>query len=30
MVNPNTAGRDEANRVNDDNYTELWRVLRSR
>ena len=30
MVNPNTAGRDEANRINDGNYEELWRVLSSR
>lgn len=30
MVNPNTAGKEEANRINDENYRELWRVLRSR
>jgi uncharacterized phosphosugar-binding protein len=30
MVNPNTAGREEANRVNDRNYEELWRLLSSR
>jgi uncharacterized phosphosugar-binding protein len=30
MVNPNTAGREEANLLNDENYKELWRVLRSR
>jgi uncharacterized phosphosugar-binding protein len=30
MVNPNTAGREEANRLNDANYRELWRVLRAR
>jgi uncharacterized phosphosugar-binding protein len=30
MVNPNTAGKDEANAINDRNYEELWRLLRSR
>jgi uncharacterized phosphosugar-binding protein len=30
MVNPNTAGRDEANRINDENYEELWRLLTAR
>lgn len=30
MVNPNTAGREEANAQNDRNYEELWRVLSSR
>lgn len=30
MVNPNTAGKDEANRINDGNYEELWRLLRAR
>lgn len=30
MVNPNTAGKEEANRINDGNYEELWRLLRSR
>ena len=30
MVNPNTAGREEANRLNDANYEELWRVLSAR
>jgi uncharacterized phosphosugar-binding protein len=30
MVNPNTAGKEEANRVNDENYEELWRRLRLR
>jgi uncharacterized phosphosugar-binding protein len=30
MVNPNTAGKEEANRANDANYEELWRRLRSR
>jgi uncharacterized phosphosugar-binding protein len=30
MVNPNTAGKEEANRSNDANYEELWRRLRSR
>ncbi len=30
MVNPNTAGREEANRINDGNYEELWRRLRAR
>jgi uncharacterized phosphosugar-binding protein len=30
MVNPNTAGREEANRQNDRNYEELWRLLSSR
>lgn len=30
MVNPNTAGKAEANAINDDNYEELWRLLRSR
>ena len=30
MVNPNTAGKEEANRINDGNYEELWRLLRAR
>lgn len=30
MVNPNTAGKEEANRINDGNYEELWQLLRSR
>jgi uncharacterized phosphosugar-binding protein len=30
MVNPNTAGKEDANRANDANYEELWRRLRSR
>jgi uncharacterized phosphosugar-binding protein len=30
MVNPNTAGKEQANAVNDGNYEELWRLLRSR
>jgi uncharacterized phosphosugar-binding protein len=30
MVSPNTAGKDEANSINDGNYEELWRLLRSR
>ncbi|HLH50149.1 MAG TPA: SIS domain-containing protein [Roseiarcus sp.] len=30
MVNPNTAGRDQANRVNDANYEALWRRLADR
>jgi uncharacterized phosphosugar-binding protein len=30
MVNPNTAGKEDANRANDVNYEELWRRLRSR
>lgn len=30
MVNPNTAGKEEANRQNDRNYEELWRLLASR
>jgi uncharacterized phosphosugar-binding protein len=30
MVNPNTAGKEEANRANDANYEELWRRLRAR
>ena len=30
MVNPNTAGKEEANAINDGNYEELWRLLRSR
>jgi uncharacterized phosphosugar-binding protein len=30
MVNPNTAGRDAANAVNDRNYDELWRRLKVR
>ena len=30
IVNPNTAGREEANRQNDRNYEELWRLLSSR
>ena len=30
MVNPNTAGKEAANRSNDDNYEELWRLLRAR
>jgi uncharacterized phosphosugar-binding protein len=30
MVNPNTAGKEEANRANDANYEELWRRLRGR
>ena len=30
MVNPNTAGKEEANRINDANYAELWRVLKAR
>lgn len=30
MVNPNTAGKAEANAINDGNYEELWRLLRSR
>jgi uncharacterized phosphosugar-binding protein len=30
MVNPNTAGKEQANRINDGNYEELWRVLSAR
>jgi uncharacterized phosphosugar-binding protein len=30
MVNPNTAGRAEANRINDANYEALWRRLADR
>lgn len=30
MVNPNTAGKEEANRRNDANYEELWRLLAAR
>jgi hypothetical protein len=30
MVNPNTAGKEEANRINDTNYAQLWERLRSR
>jgi uncharacterized phosphosugar-binding protein len=30
MVNPNTAGKEEANSANDANYEELWRRLRAR
>jgi uncharacterized phosphosugar-binding protein len=30
MVNPNTAGKESANAVNDRNYDELWRRLRAR
>jgi uncharacterized phosphosugar-binding protein len=30
MVNPNTAGKAEANAINDGNYEELWRLLSSR
>jgi uncharacterized phosphosugar-binding protein len=30
MVNPNTAGKQSANAVNDRNYEELWRRLRAR
>ena len=30
MVNPNTAGMEEANLANDANYVELWRRLRAR
>ena len=30
MVSPNTAEKAEANRINDRNYTELWRRLKSR
>ncbi len=30
MVNPNTAGKEAANRQNDANYAELWRRLRAR
>jgi uncharacterized phosphosugar-binding protein len=30
MVNPNTAGKEEANAINDGNYEELWRRLRAR
>ncbi len=30
MVNPNTAGKEAANKQNDANYAELWRRLRSR
>lgn len=30
MVNPNTAGKEAANRQNDANYDELWRRLRAR
>jgi uncharacterized phosphosugar-binding protein len=30
MVNPNTAGKEEANLANDANYEELWRRLRAR
>ena len=30
MVNPNTSGKEEANAINDGNYEELWRLLRSR
>ncbi len=30
MVNPNTAGKEAANAVNDRNYDEMWRRLRAR
>jgi uncharacterized phosphosugar-binding protein len=30
MVNPNTAGKEAANAVNDRNYEELWRRLKAR
>jgi len=30
MVNPNTAGKEAANRQNDANYDELWRRLKAR
>jgi uncharacterized phosphosugar-binding protein len=30
MVNPNTAGKEQANRINDTNYEQLWERLRSR
>lgn len=30
MVNPNTAGKEEANKLNDRNYEELWRLLARR
>jgi uncharacterized phosphosugar-binding protein len=30
MVNPNTAGKEEANKLNDRNYEELWRLLAGR
>jgi uncharacterized phosphosugar-binding protein len=30
MVNPNTAGRDDANRQNDANYEALWQLLAAR
>lgn len=30
MVNPNTSGKEEANAINDGNYEELWRLLKSR
>lgn len=30
MVSPNTAGKEAANRQNDDNYEQLWRRLRAR
>lgn len=30
MVNPNTAGKEAANRANDRNYEELWRRLKAR
>ena len=30
MVNPNTAGKEAANAVNDRNYVELWRRLKAR
>ena len=30
MVNPNTTGKEAANRQNDENYEELWRRLKAR
>jgi uncharacterized phosphosugar-binding protein len=30
MVSPNTAGKEAANRQNDDNYEQLWRRLKAR
>ena len=30
MVNPNTAGKEAANRANDRNYDEMWRRLKAR
>jgi uncharacterized phosphosugar-binding protein len=30
MVNPNTAGKEKANAINDGNYEEMWRRLKAR